>query len=388
MASQKGNLKRVGVARVGKSILGNKRKGQNNTGIKNTGKQSVGKKIGNSVVAKHPTKKELALASTLFFHTFHSSYAKTNDCLLVLKNMSVKQIPNLDVVLIGALEKFIRDGVLVLKLPPFKRPLIVGSGNAAVTGQIIAEQLNLDAIFADEGNYLAKLKSISAIDGAILISASGSKHAISISSELKKRKLPVVLLTNNPNAPAMDAIGPQFTHIFAKNREPYTYNTSTYMSMILGASGEDPQKILSYITSTIDPIVSKIAKKKAYMFLVEPKFDLVRPLLYTKFDELFGGVVCGRIFTTEQVKHAKTVVPSRDEFIISFGFDNKVYGFTQNRLTIPLPKWAGPATAMAISYYVVGKIQAAHPGYFKKNIVTYCKDASKIFGQELKPIVE
>jgi hypothetical protein len=353
---------------------------------KETKKQA---KKQNTVVA-HPTLSELRSTKKLFFKTFNGASHTTDDCLAVLSHMTPTQLPHLDVVVIAALERFIRDGVISMRLPKFKRPLFVGSGNAAVTGQIIADQLSLDAIFADEGNYAAKISAFSAIDGAILVSASGSKHAISIAKDLqsRKRKIPVVLLTNNPNAPAAEFIGYDKTHIFVRNPEPYTYNTSTYMSMVLAASGEDPKQILSFMTKVVDPVLSKLPRKKAYMLLVMPEHDLVRPLLYTKFDELFGGVVCGRVFTTEQVKHAKTVVPSSDELVISFGFSNKTYGYASNRLMIPLPSGAGIGTIMAISYYVIGKIQASHPDYFGKNIVSYCKDASKLFGVTLEPIVK
>jgi len=43
---------------------------------------------------------------------------------------------------------------------------------------------------------------------------------------------------------------------------------------------------------------------------------------------------------------------------------------------------------MAVSYYIIGKIQKAHPPYFKDNIVEYVKKASEAFGHEIKAIVE
>lgn len=310
------------------------------------------------------------------------------DCLKVMQTFSASDFPTLDVAVVAALELFIQKGMITFTLPKFKRALFVGSGNAIVTGQIIAHLSKLDAVFADEGSYNSVLETAKGVDGAILVSASGSKHAISIAKDLQQRKLPTALFTTNPDAPAMDIVGAKRTHIFPRNREPYTYNTSTYMGMILAASKEDPKKILAFITKYVEPLFSQIQKKSAYVLLVEPRFDLVRPLLYTKFDELFGGEITGRIFTTEQTKHAKTVVKSKDEFFISFGFANKFYGYAQNRLTVPLPKWADLGAVMAISYFVVGMIQTKQDAYFAQNIVSYCKDASKIFKQDLKPIVE
>ena len=48
-----------------------------------------------------------------------------------------KQLIDLDKCVINALNLFIRKKPKPIKLPKFKRPLVVGSGNAAVTGQIL-----------------------------------------------------------------------------------------------------------------------------------------------------------------------------------------------------------------------------------------------------------
>jgi len=111
-------------------------------------------------------------------------------------------------------------------------------------------------------------------------------------------------------------------------------------------------------------------------------------LFLTKFDELFGPMINGRVFTIEQTKHAKTVVPSDKEFFIGLGYNNKSFGKKQNRLNITLPKKAGPATVMAIGYYIIGHIQKQHPDYFKNHITNYTRQASKMFGSTIKPIVD
>jgi len=43
---------------------------------------------------------------------------------------------------------------------------------------------------------------------------------------------------------------------------------------------------------------------------------------------------------------------------------------------------------MAITYYLVGQIQKSQLQYFKKNIVSYTKQASKIFKSKIGPIIE
>ena len=82
------------------------------------------------------------------------------------------------------------------------------------------------------------------------------------------------------------------------------------------------------------------------------------------------------------------IVPSDKEFFIGLGYNNKLFGKKQNRLNVTLPKSAGPATVMALGYYIIGQIQKQHPNYFKNNITNYTKQTSKMFKSTIKPIVE
>jgi len=293
-----------------------------------------------------------------------------------------KQLIDLDECVINALSLFIKKRLPKINLGNFKRPLVVGSGNAAVTGKMIFD--DKDAVFADEGTYKQKLKAVKGIDGAVLLSASGGKHAPIIAKDLKKKKLKVILLTNNPNALAKKVADKTF--VMPKNTEPYTYNTSTYLSMIMAKTRENPRVILNHINKIKKKIPKNFNKYDAFYIIVPEEFDNTREMLLTKFDELFGPVISGRVFTPEQTKHAKTVVPSNKELFISFGYNNKIFG--KNRLNIELPSRSDYATVIAVGYYVIGHIQKQNKPYFKNNIEAYTKSASKIFGQRIKPIVE
>ena len=309
-----------------------------------------------------------------------------NKNIETLKNFTVKNIPNLDVAVLGALELFVSA-----KLPEysvkFKKPLVVGSVNAAFTGRVLFS--DRDVVFADESNFLDKLNNIKGIDGAILISASGSKHAILIARELKKRNITTFLITNNENAPAKKYIVKENLFVFPKNREPYTYNTSTYMGMMFGHTHEDPAHIYNFILKKTQKEIKKdFAKYDAYYLLVPEKFSEMKGMFLTKFDEMFQPAVSGRVFTFEESKHAKTVVRSDKELFISFGEENKYYGPVKNRMHITLPREINYAGFLAIVYYVLGKVQGAYPPYFQKGIAAYCKKASEFFGYEIKPIVE
>src|SRR5690348_13359996 len=88
-----------------------------------------------------------------------------------VKTFTENELPDLDVVTLAALELFEQTELPQVDFKEFKRPLVVGSGNAAVTGKLVFN--DVDAVFADESSYVQKLASIPSIDGAFLISASG-----------------------------------------------------------------------------------------------------------------------------------------------------------------------------------------------------------------------
>jgi hypothetical protein len=310
-----------------------------------------------------------------------------NKNIEILKTFDINSIPSLDIVTLGALELFEERGIPELHLGNYNRPLVVGSGNGAVTGKILFD--DSDAVLADESTYEKKLASISGIDGAILISASGSKHAITLAKDLKSRGIETRLLTNNPSAPAKEFIDDDKFFVFPKNREPYTYNTSTYMSMILGKTQENPSEIKEFILSEVQKYIPQnFADYDAFYVLVPEKFDAIREMLNTKFDELFQPAVSGRVFTPEQSKHAKSVVKYDKELFISFGFENTMYGPENARLDIPLPTGADFGAMMAVAYFVIGNIQKQHPAYFAQGIEEYMKRASSAFGLALNAIVE
>lgn len=305
----------------------------------------------------------------------------------ILKTFTKDSLPDLDTVVFGALELFQTAELPKIDLAKFKRPLVVGSGNAAVTGKLLFD--DVDAVFADESSYLAKLTNITSIDGAFLISASGGKHAIEIGNALAQRSLPFELLTNNQDAPARELLSPSSVHVYPKNREPYTYNTSTYLGMLLSKTNEDPKEILTFIHEHVVPAVPhNLASYDAFYLMVPDEFTEVREMFKTKFDELFGPKLMARVFTFEQTKHAKTVIQGNRELFVSFGEANVTFGNPEHRLTITLPSDVDYAAMVAIGYYFIGQIQKQFPPYYKQRIEAYAKETSEAFGSIISPIVE
>jgi len=298
-----------------------------------------------------------------------------------LNTFTIDNLPDLDVAVLGALLLFSET-----KLPAipksFKRPIVIGSGNAEYTGRIIFK--DTDAVFADESSYEVALERAVGVDGAVLISASGGKHSIEIAKFLKSKGLLAVLLTNNKESPASEYFEDDTVIVFPKNREPYTYNTSTYLGMILANEEGDAASIRAFIeTHYSRDLIPSFSGRQAFTFVLPSEFRELRAMLRTKFDELFGPKLVGRFFIPEELKHAKTVVRDQEELFINF--TETALG-KENELRLSLPEsYAG---AMAVTYYLVGLIQSSKPPYFKDNIVRYCEESSAVFGQDIKPIVE
>lgn len=303
--------------------------------------------------------------------------------LEIMNSFTIKNIPDLDICVLAALELLSKTKLPEINISKNKKLLVIGSGNALVTGKIIFK--DHDAVFASESAYKDVLK-IKNFDQAVIISASGGKHAPIIAKELKNRKISSILLTNNESAEAKEFVNE--TLVFPKQREPYTYNTSTYLSMILAKTRESPKKIQEQIKK-IEKLIPRSMKKYNSFYIILPsQFDALREMFTTKFDELFGPMILGRIYTEEQTKHAKTIIESKEELFISLGYKNNSFGYKSSRLNIPLINNSGPAAILALGYFIIGKIQKSKPAYFKKNVENYTKNISKIFNQQINPIVE
>jgi hypothetical protein len=305
----------------------------------------------------------------------------------ILATFTEDAMPTLDVAVLGALEMLAKTEVPVLEMGTMGTPLVIGSGNALATGRFLFARTR--AIFASESVYEERLaQHREYITSAVVISASGGKHAVGIIETLASQGIETWLFTNNPTAPARRCVADDHVLLFPKNREPYTYNTSTYMSMLAALSGERAEDIFRFIEREVNNVLPDFSDYDSFYFIVPPQFATIREMILAKFDELFGSKVSARVFSLEETKHAKTVVPSLAECFIALGEENDLFGHEEHRVFVPLPADAGPVAFMAVSYFVIGQIQKDHPPYYMENIHAYTERASEIFRQDISPIVE
>ncbi len=298
----------------------------------------------------------------------------------------MEEITNLDKIVLDTLDFFGKNPPPSFDVSLYNLPFVVGSGNAYNTGLILFSEKA--AIFADESNFKkiisAYEKAIQSkmITQAVVISASGGKDSVWEIELAKKYGLETTLLTTKGESDAAKIADKLF--VFKSIAEPYTYNTSTYMGMIMAATGENPTAIKEYIESV--SFFENFGDYNAYSFVLPDKFIPICPMLEIKKSELFGPKLSLRAFSQGHARHAKFVIRSKDELVISIGQKNEFYGEDACRWDIFPEENIGFAGIMALTYYIVGKIQNSKPQYFKENINNYVNDyGPKAYGPETKP---
>jgi len=294
-------------------------------------------------------------------------------------------IINFNQALNDALNFLIKNQAPKINFKKLNFPIVVGSGNAYNTGLILfAKQ---PAVFASESTFKEVIKNYQPlikkkiIKQAVVISASGAKDSTWEIQLAKKYKLKTLLLTcveNSPAAKVADQV-----KIFKKIPEPYTYNISTYLNMILSASPEKPKDILNFLKKI--KLAKNFKNYASYAFILPDNYAPVARMILAKADELFGPHVAIRAFTSGDARHAKFINRTKKELVISFGEPNHFFGEPKHRLDLALPKNHDFGLIFSLAYALLGKIQEVKPPYFKNNIKKYCSDyGPKAYGKNEK----
>lgn len=284
------------------------------------------------------------------------------------------KIVDLDENVLQSLDFFATNPPPYLNINGFNLPFVVGSGNAYYTGLILFSEKA--AIFADESNFKNLIVTFENtihnkfITRAVIISASGGKDSVWEIELAKKYSLHTSLLTTKEESDAAKIADK--VYVYTSIDEPYTYNVSTYMGMILSATKENPAKIKSFIQLLQFP--DNFDTYKSYSFILPDKYLHICPMIDIKKSELFGPYLSLRAFSQGHARHAKFVIRSKDELVISIGAKNEYFGDPNHRWDIFPSDDISFAGIVAITYYIVGKIQKSKPHYFKENIANYVAD--------------
>lgn len=284
------------------------------------------------------------------------------------------QIPTLDQTVLEALDFFIKTPPPKLDVSQFSFPFVVGSGNAAHTGRIIFS--GRSAVISDETSFKAIAQSYAdavkqkLITDAVIISSSGEKDSVWEVELAKSLGLKTTLLTCKPHSTAAKIADQVFS--YKSIAEPYTYNTSTYLGMILSTTNEDPREIKKFIENLTIP--KNFSEYEAYAFVLPDAYANVAPMIEIKRDELFGPHLMLRANSQGFSRHAKFVHPWDKELVISIGNDNPYFGHPDHRWFIPLPPSANFGLIKAMTYYLCGILQKNKHPYFMENVEKFCTD--------------
>lgn len=330
------------------------------------------------------------------------------------------KIRNLDQVVLDGLDFLaeVRDNDAMPKFKQnYEKPMLLGSGLAINTLKIMYGDSSV--VTANESNFKEEYAKAEGIDGIIIASASGGKHAPIIAEWAQTKNLPTTLLTCNPYTTARKFVDDVLVFPSpSKNArdkiknpnsepEPLTYNFATYTGMMMAKSGESARAIRKYIQAEVDPVLEEfgdLGQYESFLGVVPNTLSLLAERGIVKFQELFSQQYGVDFCTEDDAKHAKTVTPTlaggeihvdpstekpiqyRKELFMSFGGVVPSYGPEKDRLNIPLPNDNQYAAATSILYYVVGKIQAAKAPLFKLNCAAYAKQQGEMFGKQINII--
>ncbi len=274
----------------------------------------------------------------------------------------MKAIPLLTECVRDALQH-VKHGLPNVPQHSFKSPLIVGSSTALDVGRMI---FGPHIPYCSEST-IDECITRGSFDGALIVSASGAKSAVNIIKKLASKNIKSILITSTQDSPA--SAYASSTTVFPALTEPYTYNVSTYLSMLYAATKENPEiaeQALSKIESTVDQSLANI---DALFFVLKNEHALLKDTLITKCGELFGSRISARAYTDEDALHGRTLVLSPTELFIVTSHSPVSRGSTE--LIIELPEHADYATAFALYYALIGRIQALHPHYFTEGVAEY-----------------
>lgn len=291
-------------------------------------------------------------------------------------------LPTLDKIVLQSLEFFITSPPPTLDLSRFSYPFVIGSGNASHTGRILFS--GRAAIIGDESNFKQLVQAYRSavsqglIKDAVVISASGEKDSVWEIEFAHALNLKTTLLTCKGQSSAAKIA--DHVVVYRSIAEPYTYNISTYLGMILSASGEKAEDIKHFIESLKLP--ENFGSYEAYAFVLSDHFMNVAPMIEIKRDELFGPHVMIRANSQGISRHAKFVHPWDKELVISIGEKSPHFGHPDHRWHIPIPQFSGFGLIQMLGYYLCGKIQQVKPPYFMDHVEAFCKDyGPKAYGK-------
>lgn len=266
------------------------------------------------------------------------------DTNLENENAVETKIPHLDQMVINALDSFSnwnypdKSAIVVSD-----KNIFVGSGSAACAAEMFARKFG--GISLNASRYIGFFKRTKARDfNVYIISASGGKDSIPMAEFFQKNGLPATLITCNEQAPAKDECKDAI--VFPAHKEPPTYNTSTYGSMLYWLDGGDPTQIKEKVLSLTIPDL----RNKHVVFMASDDYDVLADMGERKVLETLQNTPSnGEGFT--HGSHGLLRQPNDNRIVIRLNenhdYQGEVYDLNADT----------PLEMMMKVYYIIGKNQ-------------------------------
>jgi hypothetical protein len=260
--------------------------------------------------------------------------------------MEQEKIEKLDHYAIKTLESLPNWKYPELKIEKSGKNIFMGSGDAANTGKIFAQILGGRAL--NVCNYQIFFENEPNRDSDIyIVNASGGKDGLKMAKWLTERNWHPKLLTNNPEPPAGKYLRPEDIFVFPADKEPPTYNVSTYASMIYWLLKEDLPQIEDKIKNLEIP---DLRKYKFIFFMVQDKYETLGRMATRKIAETLAGVGANGCGYSNAV-HGMLTQPNKDRLVFCM---NCKYEGSGDVYELNIDSYLG---LLLCIHYIVGKNQ-------------------------------
>lgn len=285
----------------------------------------------------------------------------------------MEQLPqHLDHFVVEALKAFPTWQYPEVDLPVSDRNVFIGSGSASCAADFFAEKFGGLAFHASNYKKILSRMQDKNFASINIVSASGGKDSLPMADfcqEVLGQK--ANLITCNPDAPAKEKTAKQF--VFPAFKEPPTYNTSTYGSMLYWLFKEDSDKILNRLENLTIP---NLREYGYVFFMADDKYATIADMAMRKVAETNQGVAVNAAGFT-QGSHGMLRQPADNRLVFTINYE---YPFPEKKYDL---KADGYLEAMMLIYYIIGKNQNDQD---TANIVSDYAKTVKTLGWQLKEV--
>jgi len=310
--------------------------------------------------------------------------------------MSERPYPPLALIVRAGLEFFVRNEARPGFLPEFPysvdEPVFaVGRGNAERVADLIFANFRNSTV-TDQDAFLEHYEKVRAANPrVVLVSSSGGKGLENVMEYFKSTHVPYDLFTCKDGTEVGESA--DNLYLFPSSDEPFSYNFSTYFSMLLSSFGESPSSILELINS-----IPEFDVHTAYAMAAPSRYEKnIRGMFDHKCNELFGGNKKPSLWSESDIDHGAGIVRADGSVIFGVGIpeerSERIAGYisaydkersqTRRYISVPFTPEHSYAAYMAVMYHIIGKVQEKMPDLFGQNVEEHIRATNAVTDWEV-----